>query len=1201
MSVVRRCQRWVTTLALALAVPALAYGQGSTTATVRGTVSDTQGGVLPGATVTVTDAGTKASRNTVSDDRGGYLFSGLFPGTYTLRVELQGFKTYEQTNLVLSPADTRGVDVSLEVGQLNEVVSVTSSPEIIQTETGAREGVLRAEQIDKLSIIGRSSLELLRILPGVVAPDQSTMQSVGFGSGGNNTQGYTVNGVRSSNNTVSLDGSSLIDIGANSGVIVTLNNDMVQEVKVQSSNYAAEYGSSGMSVSAVTKSGSSRFRGTLYDYVRDSKFSANDRSNSIAGSKKPKDTYQYPGGNVGGPIIIPGLDFTKNRDKLFFFVGYEYQKQNVDSGSRFTTVPTAAMKRGDFSELLAGTGQNLNMPTVVNIPGGFAGAGTPAPGNNISQYVHPLGQYLVNAYPDPNYSDPTNRFNYVYSALEPQNRNDLKMRFDWNISNNTKAYVRVAREAELNDQPRGGWWGPSQVALPTPNVADSKGRSYSFNLVNVLGPTTTAESLVSYSRLTLDNYYKDPSRISKAGQGIDFEGMFPGASPYLPLQTIHSWGGSQVGDLWSPVNDVFAYNDALQFQHKLTKIVGTHGLKFGASATRLTKEQNFQNEENVQFIFANWASGSTGNTVADMMIGKFASAEQGTQIPVGNYRAWNFDVFAQDSWKVKPNLTLEYGLRVAYMPNNIEVNGLGGVFNPATYDPNAGTFLDPGTFQRLNGYQYASRGDVPLDLVGNRKPFWMPRVNAAWNIDGDGNNVLRGGYGMFVNRPMGNVEYDTSLRIPPNAYRTGVGPGNVSSDFAGGRGLNYDTLRLVNGFQRAGSGNLGLNTLSLDPEDNTWPTTHSFSVSFARRIPWGQVVEAAYVGTRGYDLVSRSDGNAIPRGAMLQGGVFGNADLSNPLHRQVADASVVNRFRPFRAYSGLTVFNFRGVTRYNSLQVTLSRQSSSRFSYFGTYTFARSTGSLGGEYATLDPIDPSRSEGVLESDRTHIANFSWNAVLPDPVQDGPAILKGIFNGWQLSGISTVSSGIPIRLRLIGPINSDGMEQRFFGTPSFIGGQGTGAFAPVYVSDPRTGNAGLREKLFDINAIRLPNIADGEVGDINPSYNLRYPTRMNHDLTIFKDFRFANDQRLQFRVGFFNLFNMAYAGVRSDLANDIDLRLETQCNVTVNGVPNGVGGTVNNVCDPTGGFSFTPNTIANFGKINLLRGRRVVEFALKYYF
>ena len=167
----------------------------------------------------------------------------------------------------------------------------------------------------------------------------------------------------------------------------------------------------------------------------------------------------------------------------------------------------------------------------MNIPGGFPGAGTPAPNNNIAPYIHPLGQYLVNSYPDPNYSDPTNRFNYVYSALEPQNRNDFKTRIDWNINNNTKAYVRFARESESLDQPRGGWWGPSQVALPTPNVQDSAGKSYSFNLVNVLGPTTTAESLVSYSRLTLDNFYKDPSRVTKDGSGHRLRGHVPGHEP----------------------------------------------------------------------------------------------------------------------------------------------------------------------------------------------------------------------------------------------------------------------------------------------------------------------------------------------------------------------------------------------------------------------------------------------------------------------------------------------------------------------------------------------------------------------------------------------------------------------------------------------------------------------------------------------
>ena len=253
----------VAALALvALLVTSVAVFAQATTSTIRGTVEDSSGGVLPGATVTITNVSTKAVATSVTDGRGGYQ-AVVFPGTYDLKVELEGFKTYEQKAVTISPSDVRGIDVKLEVGAQTETVTVTAQTEVIQTETGAREGVLSAKQIDNLSVLGRSSLELLRILPGVVAPDASAFESVSFGGGANNTQGYTVNGIRSSGNTVQLDGSSLIDIGSNSGVIVTLNNDMVQEVKVQSSNFAAEYGTGGMNVSAITKGGSSKFSGTL--------------------------------------------------------------------------------------------------------------------------------------------------------------------------------------------------------------------------------------------------------------------------------------------------------------------------------------------------------------------------------------------------------------------------------------------------------------------------------------------------------------------------------------------------------------------------------------------------------------------------------------------------------------------------------------------------------------------------------------------------------------------------------------------------------------------------------------------------------------------------------------------------------------------------------------------------------------------------
>ncbi|MEO6236269.1 MAG: carboxypeptidase regulatory-like domain-containing protein, partial [Vicinamibacterales bacterium] len=362
----------IAAAALLLALtPMTARGQGST-ATIRGNVQDSTGGVLPGATITLTNTGTKSSQSAVSDERGQYLFGGVFPGSYDLKVELSGFKSYERKAVAISPNDTRGIDVRLDVGQQTETVTVTGQQEVIQTETGAREGVLSAKQIDNLSVIGRSALELMRILPGVVT-DFNQGESVSFGGGGNNTQGYTVNGIRSSANTVTLDGSSLIDVGSNNGVIVSLNNDMVQEVKVQSSNFAAEYGTGGMNVAGVTKAGSSKFHGSAYDYLRDSRFAANDRSNSIAGTPKPKSKYQYPGGNIGGPITF-GDSYTKNRDKLFFFAAFEVQRQQVDSGSRFNRTYSQAMRNGDFSELLANRGSNLNSVAQLKIPRGFPGA-----------------------------------------------------------------------------------------------------------------------------------------------------------------------------------------------------------------------------------------------------------------------------------------------------------------------------------------------------------------------------------------------------------------------------------------------------------------------------------------------------------------------------------------------------------------------------------------------------------------------------------------------------------------------------------------------------------------------------------------------------------------------------------------------------------------------------------------------------------
>ena len=290
--------------------------QSTGSGTLRGTVQDPAGAIIRDASVTLINERTKDERKAKTNDDGAYVFNAVTPGTYTLRVEAAGFKTVEQKRVAVETASTRTADITAEIGQPTETVTITAGTDQLQTETGAKENTITASQIDNLSIISRSSLELLRILPGVVAPDNTALEQVSFGGGANANNAYHVNGLRGEQNNVQIDGARMIDFGANNGTVITANPDMVQEVKVQTSNYAAEHGTSAVQISATTKGGSRDFHGSVYDYIRHYNFQANDRSNTINNVVRPKSQYNYPGGNIGGPILLPWTNFNRNRDKL---------------------------------------------------------------------------------------------------------------------------------------------------------------------------------------------------------------------------------------------------------------------------------------------------------------------------------------------------------------------------------------------------------------------------------------------------------------------------------------------------------------------------------------------------------------------------------------------------------------------------------------------------------------------------------------------------------------------------------------------------------------------------------------------------------------------------------------------------------------------------------------------------------------------
>lgn len=1156
---------------------------------IRGTVTDTTGAVVPGATVTLQNEATRFTRNVVTDGAGTYFFGAVQPGVYTIKVEIPGFKTSERKGIRISQREAAGYDPVLEVGAMTERVEVTATREMIQTESGAREGLITAEQIENLSVVSRSPLELLRILPGSVMPDVSSLESVGNLTGVSNTNQdaqYAVNGIRGSNTVVTLDGSRLADFGSNNGVIVVPNNDMVSEVKVQSSNYAAEFGSAGVQVNAITKGGSSEFHGSVYDYIRHYKFQANDRSNSITGTERPKSKFQYPGGNISGPILIPGTDFNKDRDKAFFFLGLEFQRQQVDNGSNLAVTPSAAMRNGDFSELLANNGSNLSLPSVVNIPGGFPNGGSPAPGNNLAPYLDPFGQMLLNLYPLPTGSFNNNRYNYVFSKLEPQNRWQGVLRLDYNFTENTKMYVRLAQDSELLEKARGVWWNSSSYELPSSIDHENKGRSIAANLTSVLSPTTTNEFLFTFSKLKLDIRHTNPEAVSLSALGFpNFQGPWGQETDVAPVNLINTWS-QPVGDLWDPLGvDLFAYNSSLMFTDTFTKVFNTHAVKAGISVERARKDQNFQNNENVEMIYSNWGNGTTGNVFGDTLTARPSQVVAGTASIVGNFQLWNIDFFLQDSWKVKKNFTLEYGVRFSKMTNNIERNGRGAYFDPANYNPAIGTYRDD-TKTYMNGVYYAELGETDKNLIDSRPLYIMPRVNFAYDIKGDGDVIVRGGGGLFYNRPMGNAEYDV-IRYSPYAYSITM-DSYSTQNFAGGR-MDYDSIGTTDPFAFVG----GIAVpQSVSKESIDYPRYFTASLSVGKRLPWQQFIEVGYVGTFGRHLLNSRNDNIVPEGALTQA-------FPDPLIRAALDASVVTQYRKYPTLGGVGYWEYNATSNYHSLQATLSRQTAGRFQYFATYTFSKVLGLINSEYTESDPFFPrERSYGVLSYDRTHVANLSWNWMVPDLTKSDNGFLKGLLNGWQLSGISNFSSGIPVRLSLSGDVSSDGMQRAWFGSPDVMGETPGSAPTAIYACNPQLDATDVGDKLFNIGCLGLPTYP--ETGAYMPPYYLRTPPRNTHDLSIFKNFGLGGSRKLQLRAGAFNIFNQAYPTYNLGF-NDLDLTLQTECNVRVNGVSNSAGGTVDNVCDPRGGFRYTQSTIDNFGKIISKRGRRIIEFAVKFYF
>ena len=428
----------------ALAISFTAAGQGLT-GQVSGSVHDPPGKPSWGASVALVNAETGQSREANTNASGDFVFTEVLPGTFNLQAGMQGFKKFEQRGISLSASERLVLNpIGLEIGEVSDTVTVEATTPQLQTESSERSGLVDARQLGELSLKGRDYMGTLQLLPGVVDVNSTNREAPGSST----LQGLFFNGTRQGALSLTLDGIFCMDTGGGTGPYFEPSIDAVAEVKVLLTNYQAEYGrSSGGMITTVTKSGSRDFHGGAYYYFRNEDLNANEFFNNRQGIARPLYRYNYPGYTVGGPVLIPGTGFNKDRDKLFFFWSEEFLKRDYPTNVSFQTFPTALERQGNFSQSLDQNGKLI----VVKDPLTNAAF----PGNIVpASRIDPNGQGLLSVFPLPNTVDPTHTYNYVFQSDIQQPRNDQVLRIDWNISPQTQFYARGIKDYEAK---RGGF------------------------------------------------------------------------------------------------------------------------------------------------------------------------------------------------------------------------------------------------------------------------------------------------------------------------------------------------------------------------------------------------------------------------------------------------------------------------------------------------------------------------------------------------------------------------------------------------------------------------------------------------------------------------------------------------------------------------------------------------------------------------
>jgi len=1182
----------------------------SITGSLNGRVVDQHEASVPNARVTATEPTRSTSVTTVTTGTGDFSIAGLLPGTYTVTVEAAGFKKLTRDNIELHASDKLVIgDMMLEVGAVSESIEVSAVATLLQTESVERGEAVVGTQMTNTQVDGRSPLDLAKLIAGV---QFTTGASYAVGNAATGANNFTANGTRPSQNQVTINGIGDVDTGNNGGMNVSVSNDSIQEFKVLTGTYQAEYGrSAGAQLQLVTKSGTEQYHGSGYLYHRNEGLNANTYLDNIRPqfgltvTPKPLFRYNDPGYTIGGPIQIPKV-WERAKHRAFFFWSQEWQEQLSPNTAHNVTVPTTLERSGNFSQSV-----NPNTHKVVTIDD--PNTGQPFPDNIIpANRIWAPGTALLNLFPNPNQplaasANLPGGANYNYQTQLPgqmPRREDL-IRLDYNVTDKLRVYGHYINDVQNTVVPYGSFVLGINVQPFAPIGDPIPGRSIATGATYVISPTMTNEFNWGYTHNSI-NIFATNNNLSQTALGSNpLPVLYPGAvqDNYLPNVTFGGTNLANSTSFGSADAPFINYNTTIDITDGLTKVWNTHTVKVGLYMQRSRKNQTSFASFNGSYNFGDTGGPTGANPLdsgygfANALLGVYQTFSQAQHHINGLYRYWNIEEYIQDTWKVSPRVTLDYGLRGSWYQPQYDASGQASSFELADWDPTQAPKLylpavNPANNTR-SAYNPLNNTYYPVNYIGalipgsgnftngicqastcmnkylekDRGEQWGPRFGLAWDVTGEQKMVIRTGVGVYYDRIQGNRTFDT-VTNPPEAF-------SVTEQYGFAQQLNPNSSLIT-----------PPSVVEVDPTGKV-PTTYSYQFSVQNRLPWNLMLDTAYVGSASRHQQDNRNLNWSPFGTTFTpgsvdptagtgcSGCAAAISASRPIGSNALPANFLARIQ---GYGNVNLYESAATANYNALQVQVSHRTSHGLFVGASYSWSRamatslSGGTNDNSFVRPDQYNRMANYAPASFDRRQV--FAINYVYQTPkVRWGNAFTHLLTDGWQISGVTLAQTGAPFTPSVNVQNSSN----------AILTGSLTEGSRPIVVPgcNPYTHSGSWTSY---INPACFEPALPGSLG-LESGINYLYaPGGVNFDMALQKEFAVIRDGKLhfQFRVDAFNVFNHTiFTGVNSSLSF---LPYPANASGAITGFPNFTS-TALSVNNPANGCSGVGcNQIGGFGSL-----------------